>query len=98
MASRKRERTGTPLANRLFSKRVAVLSLFLVAINSLHIKYSFEARPYTLFTFFGLAAAYFLILLTQKRTWYIWGLFILTNLLGIYTHYSYFFILASFVV
>lgn len=83
-------------SRKLFSRKVSLLALFLLAINPLHIEYSIEARPYAMFAFLGLLASYFLLLLKEKRKWYLWAIFVSVNLLGIYTHYSYLFILSAF--
>ena len=84
-------------ARKLFSKKVSALALFLLSINALHIEYSIEARPYTFFTFIGLLAAYFFVLLIKERKRIYWFWFILLNIIGLYIHYSYSFIFASFV-
>jgi uncharacterized membrane protein len=83
---------------KLFRKKyISELALFLLSINALHIEYSIEARPYTFFTFVGLLAAYFFVLLIKNRRKFYWFCFILLNVTGLYIHYSYSFILASFV-
>lgn len=84
-------------SRKLFSKKVSELALFFLAINALHIEYSIEARPYTFFTFIGLLSAYVFVLLIKNRSRLLWLWFILLNIMGLYIHYSYSFIFASFI-
>ncbi|MFA4871726.1 MAG: glycosyltransferase family 39 protein [Patescibacteria group bacterium] len=76
------------------SVKIALLAMTFLAVNPLHIEFSKEARPYTFFTFFGLLSCYFLLFLLEKRKWYFWLGLIASNIIGLYIHYSYFFIVA----
>jgi len=67
------------LTKKLFSKKVALLTFFFVLLNPFLFHYAFEARMYTLFSFFAVLSFYFLIFEN-------WPLFVLFSLLGLYSH------------
>lgn len=79
----------------LFNKNVGLLSALILAVSDFHIKYSQEARAYSLLALFTLLSFYFFLKLTRsKRRWYLVGYLVSTALM-LYTHYYGFFILAA---
>lgn len=66
-----------------------------VALNPIFFRYAFEARNYTMFAFAATGSIFYLIELSKKFTKGRAVLFTLFTLLGIYTHYYMFFILAA---
>lgn len=78
------------LGKRLFkSAKIGLLAAGLIAILPIQIQYSQEARPYIIFTFFALLAAWSLWeYLLKRRVIFLCG-YVVANLIGIYLHYSY---------
>jgi len=75
------------LVRRLFGKKAAICSIFLVAISPFFIKYAQEARMYTLVLALAFAATYALVIAMsskKKVQWVIYGILIA---LGMLTHY-----------
>lgn len=75
------------LGRKLFDTRVGIMASFLLAINPFHIRYSQEARSYSLFAFLAvLSSLYFLKVLEDpsdaNRRGYVW-----TSVLAVYTHF-----------
>jgi 4-amino-4-deoxy-L-arabinose transferase-like glycosyltransferase len=84
------------MAMRLFDDRRAALAAALVAaILPMQIEYGQEARPYAIFCFFGVVAAASLweYLRRRKRIWLV--VYAAASIIGLYLHYSYFFVLAA---
>jgi len=77
------------------NKKLALLSSVLLAFNSFQIQYVMEARMYSLALFLIILSSYLLIksLKSQKLIW--WFLYALAVIAGIYTHYFFFFLVAS---
>ncbi|MDO8527040.1 MAG: glycosyltransferase family 39 protein [Deltaproteobacteria bacterium] len=73
-------------AKTIFNREVARISLLLFAFSWLHIRYSQEARPYSLFVFFSLASVYFLFLALRENRFRDWGFYILFAVLNLFTH------------
>lgn len=74
------------LGARLFDERIGLIAAFLLGLSPLHIYYSQELRPYSLFTFLAVLAFYFAHLaLEQNRTIHYVGL-IAASVLGLYAH------------
>nr|ALV85542.1 dolichyl-phosphate-mannose-protein mannosyltransferase [uncultured bacterium pA1] len=81
---------------RIFSDRKAALvAAFVTAILPMQIEYGQEARPYVIFCFFGAVAATSLweYLRRRKRVWL--AVYVVSSIIGLYLHYSYFFVLAA---
>lgn len=78
---------GYVLLRAMFGKRVALVTVPLVAISPIFIRYAQEARMYTMVLAIGLAATYVLYLLQQKATRNRWALYGLLVALGMWTHY-----------
>ncbi len=69
---------------------VALWAGALLAVNPYHVLLSRTARPYALMFVLALAASYlFLLLMRQPRSRVLWGSFILTNVIGYLTHYTF---------
>lgn len=80
------------VSKRLFGVKEGLISSFLLSISLMHIYYSQEARMYSLLAFLVLASIYFFYsAVEENRTW-LWLGFIISTVLGIYTHYFGFFI------
>ncbi len=78
---------GYLLANRLFGKKAARISLIFMVLSPMLVRYSQEARMYTLVASITLAATYvltFAINTKKKLTWVIYGVLVA---LGMWTHY-----------
>ena len=75
------------VARRLFSKNTALLSALILATSAFYVKYSQDARGYSLMAFLSLLSIYFFLKLLDNRTKRAAAIYILTSLLLIYTHY-----------
>jgi uncharacterized membrane protein len=78
---------GYLLVKRLFGRKAAWLSLLLMVISPMLIRYGQEARMYTLAATIALAATYvltFAVKSKNKRPWIIYGILVS---LGMWTHY-----------
>lgn len=78
---------GFLLTNRLFNQNVARISLIFMVLSPMMVRYSQEARMYTLITAIALAATYTLTIAIdskKKLPWVIYGVLIS---LGMWTHY-----------
>lgn len=78
---------GYLLSNRLFNKNVARISLIFMVLAPMFIRYSQEARMYTLVTAIALVATYiltFAINTKKKLPWVIYGILVG---LGMWVHY-----------
>lgn len=71
-------------------EKLGILASLLVAFSPVLYVYSQELRMYSLFCLLSATSVLVLMKVTNKLTW---GLFILISLLGLYTHYFYFFVL-----
>lgn len=71
----------------LFSKPVALVSTFLMAIFPLGIYYSQEARPYSFLILFDLLGRLWALMAVLKRKRYAWYLLVGTYFIGILTTY-----------
>jgi len=83
------------LGRRLLGTTSGLLAASLLAISPLYLWYSQEARMYTLVTFLCLATSYLLLrgLAEGSKGALIWGLYVLINVLAVYSHFYAFFIL-----
>lgn len=78
-----------------FSKQVGLIAALILATSIFHIKYSQEARAYSLLAFLTLLSFYYYLkLLSSDRRAYILG-YIISSALMLYTHYYGFLILAA---
>lgn len=78
-----------------FNKNVGLIAAFILATSIFHIKYSQEARAYSLLAFLTLVSFYYYLkLLSSNRRSYL-ILYLLSTVLILYTHYYGFLILAA---
>ncbi len=76
---------GALLLRRLGFSRAALLLALLMAIHPWHVRYSSEARGYTMLIFFLLAGIFFLLAALEDGRWHSWVLFGLCEFLALYT-------------
>ncbi len=81
------------LGVRLFGKREGLSGAFLLCLAPFHIRYSQDARFYSLLLFLSLLSLYFLYrgIFNKERKW--WTGFTLCNILNVYNHHFAFFVL-----
>lgn len=81
------------LGVRLFGKREGLSGAFLLCLTPFHIRYSQDARFYTLLLFLSLFSLYFLHrgIFDKERKW--WTGFTLCNILNVYNHHLAFLVL-----
>lgn len=83
------------LSKESSNKKVAYLTVLLFSLSPFVLWYSFEARMYTQFVFFScLASLYFLRILRSEAKLGKLG-YLLSAVLGVYTHYFFLFLLFS---
>lgn len=75
------------LGKLLFTRRVGLISAFLLAISPFHIHYAQEVRMYSLLVLLNLCAVYFLIRAVRDSRIWLWGGFVCCSILNIYCHY-----------
>jgi mannosyltransferase len=86
------------LANLLYRRRVAVIAASLLAFNAYHIRYSQEARSYTLFVLLTtLSSAFLVAWLRKPARRYRFG-YIVTSVLAAYAHFYALLLIAAHVV
>ncbi len=83
------------LARYVLGHRIATATVLVVGLNPIIFKYAFEARNYTMFAFAATGSIFYLIELSKKFTKPRAVFFAAFSLLGIYTHYYMFFVLAA---
>ena len=81
------------LAERLFSRRIAVLAAVLFSLNAFVVAYAQEARPYALALLLTTACSYAFILAVEDRSAKRWGAYAAIAVLAVYAH-----IFAAFVL
>ena len=82
------------LSKELFNSKTAVIASLIFSLNVVMVEYSQEARLYSMLIFIVLLASYFFIKsLKTNRNKYIAG-FVISNIAGIYTHYTFLFFVA----
>jgi len=74
------------VGEKLFDKKIGLLSALFLAVSPYHIYYSQELRMYSLMAFLGILSTYFL----WRRRYF---LYLLTTVLLLYTHYFTIFLL-----
>ena len=80
------------LGKLLFTKKIGLISAFLLAISPLNIYYSQELRMYSMMTCLTLFSVYFLIRALKDQKFGFWMGYVIFNLLNIYCHYMSLFI------
>ncbi|OGE42615.1 hypothetical protein A3B45_00200 [Candidatus Daviesbacteria bacterium RIFCSPLOWO2_01_FULL_39_12] len=81
------------VTKELFSRNVALVASFLLAINPYHIYYSQEVRMYAEAALFGTLSVFFFYLSTAKPKFLNYLGYILSTTALIYTHYDGFFLI-----
>lgn len=81
------------LADLLFDKNIALLSIFIFSINPFHIYLSQQARMYPLFILFSLLSLFYFFKVLKEEKKINWWFYIIFNLLNLYTHYFAVFVL-----
>jgi 4-amino-4-deoxy-L-arabinose transferase-like glycosyltransferase len=86
------------LGGRLFGRVEGLVGAFLLAIAPFHLRYSQDARFYTLLVFLSLLSLYLLYrsLSSRRQIWF--AAFVLCSVLNLYTHLFAFLVLAAQVV
>jgi 4-amino-4-deoxy-L-arabinose transferase-like glycosyltransferase len=74
------------LANRLFNKRIALLSCLFLALSPFHIQYSQELRFYASLSFFYLTSTWLFLWAIEKTEKKRWIIYTFITIIGIYTH------------
>jgi uncharacterized membrane protein len=74
------------LGKLLFNKTIGLISAFLLAVSVFHINYSQQARNYSLFGLLGLISMLIFARLLKKNKKQDWFLYIISNLLLVFTH------------
>ena len=74
------------LANLLYDRRVALIATALFAFNAFHIRYSQEARSYTLFVLLATLSSGFLVSSLRRRERPPGRGYILSSVLAVYAH------------
>ena len=71
----------------LYDRRVALGAAGLLAVNAYHIRYSQEARSYTLFALLATLSSGFLIAWLREPNRRNWRGYVLTSILAVYAHF-----------
>ncbi|MCA9368951.1 glycosyltransferase family 39 protein [Candidatus Woesebacteria bacterium] len=77
------------IAEKVFSKNVALLTGLLLALSSFHVYFSQELRPYSLPAMWAALSWWQLISLSKKSGWKSYALFIVLSWLGLFSSYLY---------
>ena len=84
------------LGSRLFGKKAGLISAALLAVHTFHIRYSQEARSYSLLTLLLVLSIYFLVLAVespnQKKYW---AAYLIISALACYSHLFAFLVLGA---
>jgi uncharacterized membrane protein len=77
------------LSSKMFNRQVGLVASAFMALSPFHLNYSIEARPYSIYILFGIAALWFLVkALESKKNWNGWWLcYSFTATLMLYTHH-----------
>jgi mannosyltransferase len=75
------------LAKQLYDRKVALLSVALLAVNAFHIRYAQEARTYTLFVLLTTLSSGCLVALLRKPSRGHWIAYVATSILAAYAHF-----------
>ncbi len=79
--------TAFVLARKFFGRKVAWLSLLFLVISPMLIRYSDEARMYTMAAFIVMLATYFMVKATETNKTKYWIWYGVMVSLGMWTHY-----------
>jgi len=81
------------VGKEIFNQEVGLLSALILAISPFHIHYSQEARPYSLLMLLSLVSICYFVKFMRSNNKKDIIVYILSTLIGIYTHYFIFFLL-----
>jgi len=81
------------VGKEILNQEVGLLSALILAISPFHIHYSQEARPYSLLMLLSLVSIYYFVKFMRFNNKKDIGIYIVSTLIGIYTHYFIFFLL-----
>ncbi|MDT8302505.1 MAG: glycosyltransferase family 39 protein [Sedimentisphaerales bacterium] len=77
------------LASKMFNRQVGLVASAFLALSPFHLNYSIEARPYSLYILFGIAALWFLVIALESNKnlngW--WLCYSFTATLMLYIHH-----------
>lgn len=79
--------------HRLYDRRTGLIAAGLIALSPFQIWYSQEARMYELLFLAGMASTAFLALALRENRRPLWTGYLLTTLVGVFTHYFFLFLL-----
>jgi mannosyltransferase len=74
------------LGRELFEERAGLIGAFILALSAFNIRYSQEARMYSLLVLLGLLSMYFFIRLFRRSTPITWAGYVISTTLLLYTH------------
>ncbi|MBN2482680.1 MAG: glycosyltransferase family 39 protein [Candidatus Omnitrophica bacterium] len=83
------------LAELIFSKKIALLGAFFIAVSPFQIHYAQEIRMYSLLLLLSLGSIYFFQVFLKTRDGRILGITVFVTALSLYTHYFAFLIILS---
>ncbi len=83
------------ISQKLFNEKAGLIAAFIISTAPFHIYYSQELRAYSLVTLLTLLSLYYLIKLLDKDKLRYWFVFILSNVLLVYTHNAALFLLVA---
>jgi len=75
------------LGQRMFNARAALIASFLLALNTFHIRYSQEARGYSLAALLTAVSCLFLVRAIQRESRFDWLCYVLVSALSVYAHF-----------
>lgn len=81
------------VGEKCYGKKVGLLSCVFISISPFYIFYSQEMRMYSLSPFLAIVCVWLFLRIIEKNEKKIWVLFIIFTVLGLYTHYSFFYLL-----
>ncbi len=78
---------GYLLTNKLFGKKAARLSLLFMVLSPMLVRYSQEARMYTMVMAIATSATYILVCATENHKKSLWTIYGILIAIGLWTHY-----------
>ena len=77
------------LSSKLFNRQIGLVASAFLVLSPFHVRYSIEARPYSLYVLLGIAALWFVVkALESNKHWNGWWLcYSFTATLMLYTHH-----------
>lgn len=75
------------LGERLFSTRVGLIGALLLSVNAFHIRFSQEARAYTLVVLLTTLSSFFFVKAIERNSRTDWAGYVLAAALAVYSHF-----------